>query len=508
MTKTEEKLNLFLTHVRAGYSHFVVTTCEPRIRQLICKKLTEFKNSKEENPYSCKDWDMTIDEDPNMALQLIEKSDKGTVVFLHNFHWFLGKDARDKEILTQKFLNTAEIYRSNNERRIIIILTPFGFEEVLPVELQKEFISFEFPLPDEEEIEPILDEAIEQALQIPGFKVPTKEEKKEIINNSLGMTAQAIENAYFLSALSEKKINTNQINSMRSQHFKGLAGLHVLKDKIRLKDVIGYDKIKEYFYRAIISPFSLGSLFVGPPGTGKTMIVKALGYESGMLVIMLNVAELFGRYVGESEEKVRAVIEVLTVLKNAIVIIDELDKMLAGVGDSEGSDVARRAIGQLLDFMNSDSRPKGLKFFGTANAIQGLLNTAPEYLRAERWDTAPIYMSLPDYNTRKKMIEHYRVHFQDMWKKETGKAIKIKGELIASDTEGWTGAECRAVCRIAMNSGGEMTLQDAKQMIRPISLMAKGNIDHLESMKSIFVTADDIESGKLKLKLKSRSVDY
>ena len=93
-----------------------------------------------------------------------------------------------------------------------------------------------------------------------------------------------------------------------------------------------------------------------------------------------------------------------------------------------------------------------------------------------------------------------------MWETEMGKKITINGDLSDEDTKGWTGAECKAVCRIAMNSGGEMTLQDAKQMVRPISLMAKGNIDHLESMKAIFVTADDIESGKLKLK--SRGIDY
>uniref|UniRef100_A0A6M3LDL9 Uncharacterized AAA domain-containing protein ycf46 n=2 Tax=viral metagenome TaxID=1070528 RepID=A0A6M3LDL9_9ZZZZ len=506
MTKTEQKLELFQNYVRAGYSHFVVPTCEPRIRKLICEKLTAFQNSRGEKPYKCKDWDMTIDDDPMSALSLIGNAEPGTVVFLHNFHWFLKEGSRDREIITQNLLNSAGVYRSKEERKIVIILTPFTFDKVLPKELQRDFISFDFPLPDEDEITTILDIAIETASQIPDFKLPTKEEKKEIVNNSLGMTAQAIENAYFLSALSHKKITTEQMNEMRSEHFKGIAGLHVLKEKIKLDDVIGYDKIKQYFKVAIDSPFSLGSLFVGPPGTGKTMIVKALAHESGKLVAILNLTECSGKYVGESEEKVKAVIDVLTVLKNGIVILDELDKTLAGVGSGEGSDVARRSISQLLDFMNSDNRPKGLKFFGTANAIQGLLNTAPEYLRAERWDTAPIYMSLPDWGTRKKMLAHYKIVFQDMWETEMGKKITIKGDLSDEDTKGWTGAECKAVCRIAMNSGGEMTLQNAKEMVRPISLMAKGNIDHLESMKSIFVTADDIESGKLKLK--SRGIDY
>ena len=508
MTKVEEKIEQFLNCVKAGYSHFVITTYEPeRIQSLLTKRLLEYKTKNGESPFNVEEWDMVNnDEDPNTAFIQIAKAKIGTLTFLKNFHWFLSDNAKDREILTQTIQNTAIGLRSPSVAKSIIILTPLSLEETLPIEIQKDFVGFSFPLPDEEEIAIILEKAIKKGKEdIPPFKPPKEKDKKQLVRSALGMTGIKIQDAYFLSIIKHNKICASEINKMRADQLNNIKGLKVLDSGVKLENVIGYDLIKANCVTQIKSPLSLGSLFVGPPGTGKTMITEALANASGKLALVLEPAELGGKYVGESEALVKRVVDALFIIKDAVVLIDEFEKGFAGVGGAEsgGNEVAQRSMSQLLKAMNSTNRPRGLKIFGTANAIKRLLDTAPEFLRVGRWDTAPIYMGFPKNEAKQKMIEHYRKKYEDLWFEETGQSINIKGKLTDKDTEKWTGAECEGVVRIAMNSGGEMTLKEATILIRPIAIMAKKNIEHLESMKHLFVDADGIESGEIQLKSKN-----
>ena len=69
-----------------------------------------------------------------------------------------------------------------------------------------------------------------------------------------------------------------------------------------------------------------------PPGTGKTHFTKCLGNEAGYELFILEVAELFGKFVGDSELMIKNAIDVIRANSPCCVCIDEVDKALAGVG--------------------------------------------------------------------------------------------------------------------------------------------------------------------------------
>ena len=74
------------------------------------------------------------------------------------------------------------------------------------------------------------------------------------------------------------------------------------------------------------------SCCLAPPGTGKTHFTKCLGNEAGYELFILEVAELFGKFVGDSELMMKNAIDVIRANSPCCVCIDEVDKALAGVG--------------------------------------------------------------------------------------------------------------------------------------------------------------------------------
>lgn len=151
----------------------------------------------------------------------------------------------------------------------------------------------------------------------------------------------------------------------------------------------------------------------------------------------------------------------------------EFEKGFSGTGNSNKSyssdSMNDRANSQLLKFMQD--RPDGIYFLATCNSI----NLPPEYLRAERWDTAPFFIDLPQANEREEILIYYMEQY-----KVPKNEIK---DGILSDTEGWSGSELKTLCRLynIMNKKESIKLVDImKNYIVPISVTKKEEIDSLK----------------------------
>lgn len=256
--------------------------------------------------------------------------------------------------------------------------------------------------------------------------------------------------------LSVKDVQNSKITYLNSH-----PALHV-EDPDKLpsyEDVGGYAAAKEYLARHMsmfspvnkqrvkelgIQPYK-GSLFLGIPGTGKSLIAKAMGKESGMLVCQLDIGKVMDKFVGGSEQNMAMLIEVLEKAAGdygIVVILDEIEKQLAGSANAGASDAGATSRVQraFLTWLQDSTKPV-IKVF-TANNID---QVPPEFMRMGRVDSI-FFFDLPGPEARKAILE---VHLNRY--KSIPKDVNI--EYIASEhLENFTGAEIEQLVKECMTS--------------------------------------------------------
>jgi transitional endoplasmic reticulum ATPase len=218
---------------------------------------------------------------------------------------------------------------------------------------------------------------------------------------------------------------------------------------VRYSDVAGMDRavgeirdvvelpIKQpaYFTALGLRPHR-GVILYGPPGNGKTLLVKAVATESDAHLEIINGPEVLSKWVGEAERKLRDIFERAKQLQPSIVLIDEIDAISS---DREGMrqhhDVV--LISQLLALLDGIEDLGDVFVIGTTNRLDAI---DPAIRRPGRFDYH-IYVPLPDAHGRLAILG---VHLA---------RLKFQGEAavawLAESTEGWSGAELAAVCREA-----------------------------------------------------------
>lgn len=141
-------------------------------------------------------------------------------------------------------------------------------------------------------------------------------------------------------------------------HWSDVAGLEIAKDA--LKETVVYPFLRPDLFMGLREP-ARGMLLFGPPGTGKTMLARAVATESRSTFFAISASSLTSKYLGESEKLVRALFALAKALAPSIIFVDEIDSLLsarAGAGEHEAtrriktefliqwSDLARAAAGR------------------------------------------------------------------------------------------------------------------------------------------------------------------
>jgi transitional endoplasmic reticulum ATPase len=228
----------------------------------------------------------------------------------------------------------------------------------------------------------------------------------------------------------------------------------------------------ELFERLGIDP-PRGILMHGPPGSGKTLIAKAVAHECGVHFISVNGPEIIQGGYGESEGEIRRIFTEAQQHPAAIIFFDEIDA-LAPKRESVLGDVEKRVVAQLLSAMDG-LRARGKVIVIAATNLPNAVD--PALRRPGRFDRE-IELSAPDKVGR---LEILRVHTRQM-----PLAADVDLERVAAMTHGYLGADIAALCREA----AMLRARDALQVhARPDDVVSDTDLDKLQIADSHFQRA-------------------
>ncbi|KAI0424320.1 P-loop containing nucleoside triphosphate hydrolase protein [Xylaria sp. FL1042] len=257
-------------------------------------------------------------------------------------------------------------------------------------------------------------------------------------------------------------------------HWSDVAGLEVAKNALR--ETVVYPFLRPDLFMGLREP-ARGMLLFGPPGTGKTMLARAVATESKSTFFSISASSLTSKYLGDSEKLVRALFALAKTMAPSIIFVDEIDSLLSqrsGSGDHEStrriktefliqwSDLQRAAAGR--------ESPGGSKDRGDANRVLVLAATNLPWAideAARRRFVRRQYIPLPEPETR-------AIQLKTLLGQQTHNLTDADILRLVDLTDGFSGSDITALAKDAamgpLRSLGEALLHMTMDQIRPIEL--------------------------------------
>jgi proteasome regulatory subunit len=252
---------------------------------------------------------------------------------------------------------------------------------------------------------------------------------KVAVNNALSIV-KVIGNIY------DSRVRVMELEESPEISYAQIGGL---ADEIKeVREAVEYPLTKPEIFRRIGVEPPKGILLYGAPGTGKTLIAKAVAHEAKATFIRMSGSELVHKFIGEGAGLVRELFQLARERAPAIVFIDEIDavgSMRTNDGTS-GSAEVQRTLMQLLAEMDGFDNRGDVRIMAATNRADML---DPALLRPGRFDRL-IEIPLPDKEARLQIL---KIHSRNMHLAE------IDLSAIAASAENATGAELEAICREA-----------------------------------------------------------
>jgi hypothetical protein len=388
------------------------------------------------------------------SLGAMANPDGTSILVLRNFHKFLTN------IEVVQALDSA-IAAGKTGRTFVVVLAPVV---QMPVELERAFVVIEHDLPVRDQLE-----RIARGVATETGELPSGDGLTAVLDAAAGLTRAEAENAFSLSLVRHNRVTPEVLWELKAQTLKKSGLLTLRRGGETFADLGGLEALKSFRTR-VLRPVrrtdvrARGVLLLGPPGSGKSACAKALGNETGRPTLFLDIGSLMGSLIGQSEERTRQALKIADAMAPCVILINELEKALSGVGSTGDSGVSSRMFGTLLTYLSDHD--SDVFVVASANDISKL---PPELSRAERFDGVS-FLDLPGPQEREQIWAMYVRKFG------------LDRDQRRPEDRDWTGAEIRSCCRLAALL--DVPLAEAATNIVPVAVTAGEAVEKLRRWAS------------------------
>ena len=376
---------------------------------------------------------------PEAAIEWTVRQKDPAIFIFKDLHPFI-----DGPVITRWIRDAIASFKGTE--KAIVLMSPI---QQVPIELEKEVVVLDFPLPNLAELNQVLSAKLQKSKN---SRIDT-ETREKLLKAALGLTKDEAEKVYRKAqvkagsltekevdiVLSEKKqlIRRNGILDYieEDETLDSIGGLEELKRWLRQRSNAFTERAREYGL-----PQPKGMLILGVPGCGKSLIAKTTSRLWGLPLLRLDMGRVYdGSMVGRSEANLRNALKTAESISPVILFIDELDKAFAGgagSGDSDGG-TSGRIFGSFLTWMQEKKSP--VFVMATANRVERLPG---EFLRKGRFDEI-FFVDLPNSAEREDI---FRIHLG----KRRSEINRFDLEQLTKVSDGFSGAEIEQAIIAAM----------------------------------------------------------
>ena len=368
---------------------------------------------------------------PVQALELVEKLTAQTpaLFLLKDFNRFLTDVS-----ISRKLKNISRILKLQPKTIIII-----GSELNIPKELSDLITILQFQLPVESEINYELKRLIES------LNIQIDQQILESLTRACqGLSLERIRRVLSKIIATYKTIDENSIKLLLNEKKQIISQTEILEywsvDET-ISKIGGVDNLKNWLKKRKTSfglqasnyglPTPRGLLLVGIQGTGKSLTAKAIATEWQLPLLKLDVGKLFGGIVGESESRLRQMIEVAEAISPCILWIDEIDKAFSNNSSTGDSGTSNRVLATFISWLSEKTKP--VFVVATANNVDLL---PLEIIRKGRFDEI-FFLDLPQKQEREQI---FKIHIQEF---RPNRWELFDYSKLAQLSEAFSGAEIR-----------------------------------------------------------------
>jgi len=376
---------------------------------------------------------------PEAAIEWVVRQREGGIYIFKDLHPFITSAP------VTRWLRDA-IASFKGTEKIIILMSPL---QEVPIELEKDVVVLDFPLPDMGE----LDTVLSQHLGKNQNRRTTTEVREKLLKAALGLTKDEAEKVYRKAHVKANKLTEDEVEivlSEKKQLIRRNGILEYIEEDETINAVGGLEELKKWLKqrsnafteraRGYGLPQPKGMLILGVPGCGKSLIAKTTSRLWSLPLLRLDMGRVYdGSMVGRSEANLRNALKTAESISPAILFIDELDKAFAGGTGSADSDggTSSRIFGSFLTWMQEKTSP--VFVMATANRIERLPG---EFLRKGRFDEI-FFVDLPNSEERQDI---FNIHLT----KRRSDISRFDLEQLAKVSDGFSGAEIEQALIAAM----------------------------------------------------------
>jgi SpoVK/Ycf46/Vps4 family AAA+-type ATPase len=412
---------------------------------------------------------------PLQALELIEKltSENPAIFILKDFHLFLNDIS-----VARKLKNLSKWMR--NQSKTIVIVAP---EITIPDSLKDLITLLEFKLPQPAEIKKEL-LRVQDSLghYLPQVSIDI------LVRSCQGLSLERIRKILSKIIATYREINIESLEIIFTEKRQIISQTKILEFCTvteKMSDIGGLENLKNWLQKREGSlsqraenyglPSPKGLFLIGIQGTGKSLTAKAIANEWGLPLLRLDVGKLFGGIIGESESRMRQMIQFSEAISPCVLWIDEIDKAFAGIENKGDSGTTNRVLATFITWLSE--KKSSVFVVATANNINSLPS---EILRKGRFDEI-FFIGLPTLEEKKSI---FKVHLSRLRPRSWNKYDICK---LSEMSKKFSGAEIEEVIIEAMHTAfsenREFTLHDIIESINqfvPLAYTSQERIEYLQ----------------------------